>query len=187
MNGPLVKRSVMERPSLRLPEPTSRILLIGGVVVVLLVALFYGMRGGRPLEGRPAPGFTLSLYDGSEISLNGLRGQVVVLNFWASWCEPCREEAPTLERVWRAYRERGVAFVGVNVKDVPKGSSAFIENFGITYPNGPDPYDRIARAYRVFGYPETYIIDVDGRVRKRYIGAVDEVTLRAALDELLPR
>ena len=177
----------MQKHVPRLLVRPSQVLAVAGVAIILLLVFFYGMRGGRPLEGRPAPGFRLALYDGSETSLSDLRGQVVVLNFWASWCEPCREEAPTLERVWRAYRERGVAFVGVNVKDVPKGSSAFIEKFGITYPNGPDPYDRIARAYRVFGYPETYIIDVDGRVQKRYIGAVDEVTLRAALDELLPR
>jgi len=175
----------MQRHILRVPGRASQALVVAGVALALLVLFLYGVRGGAPLEGRPAPDFSLAPYEGSEISLDSLRGQVVVLNFWASWCEPCREEAPALERIWRAYGKRGVAFVGVNVQDTAKGSLAFIEQFDITYPNGPDPYERIARAYRVFGYPETYVIDRDGRVDKRYIGAVDEAALQAALDGLL--
>jgi cytochrome c biogenesis protein CcmG/thiol:disulfide interchange protein DsbE len=177
----------MQKQDLRASRRASPLLVTAGVVIILLVVFLYGLRGGTPLEGRLAPGFRLALYDGSEVSLESLRGQVVVLNFWASWCQPCQEEAPILERAWRAYRDRGVLLLGVNVKDVPKASSAFIEQFGISYPNGPDPYERVAHAYRVFGYPETYVIDAEGRVQKRYIGAIDETALQAILDELLSR
>jgi len=156
------------------------------VAIGFLIILGYGLRtqSGSPI-GAPAPDFTLSLFDGGELSLADRRGSVVVVNFWASWCAPCRDEAPTLERVWQEYEDRRVVFVGVNYKDVESKATSFIEEFNVTYPNGPDPYNRISAAYRITGVPETFLIAKDGRLLEWYRGPITEAWLRAALGEIL--
>jgi cytochrome c biogenesis protein CcmG/thiol:disulfide interchange protein DsbE len=160
--------------------------IIAAVAVGFLIILGYGLRtqpGSR--IGAPAPDFTLSLFDGGELSLADRRGSAVVVNFWASWCPPCRNEAPALERVWREYEDRGVVFVGVSYKDVNSKATSYIEEFDITYPNGPDPYNRIAVSYGITGVPETFLIAKDGQLVKHYVGPITEARLRAALEEIL--
>ena len=152
---------------------------------VVLVLLGTGLLSQSPLEGGSAPGFRLGLYDGGTITLEELQGRVVVLNFWASWCAPCQEEAPALERVWRKYGGDGVVFVGVNAKDLPANAQRFIARYGVTYPNGPDVHGRISRAYRVYAFPETFVIGPDGLVAERLIGVVTDERLSEAIDKLL--
>lgn len=169
------------------PEKTGKAgWIIAAVAVGFLIILGYGLRtqSGSPI-GAPAPDFTLSLFDGRELSLADLHGSVVVVNFWASWCVPCRDEAPALKRVWLEYEDQGVVFVGVNFKDATAKATAFIEEFDITYPNGPDPYNRISKAYHITGVPETFLIAKDGRLAEWYIGPITEARLRATLEELL--
>ena len=160
--------------------------IVTATAIGFLLILGYGLRSQfvSPI-GAPAPDFTLSLFDGGELSLADRRGLVVVVNFWASWCSPCRDEAPALERVWQEYEDEGVVFIGVNVNDITAKAMAFIEEFNITYPNGPDPYDRISRAYHTTGVPETFLIAKDGRLAEWYRGPITEARLRAALEELL--
>ena len=160
--------------------------IIAAVGVGFLIILGYGLRtqSGSPI-GAPAPDFTLSLFDGGELSLADRRGSVVVVNFWASWCAPCRDEAPALERLWQEYEDRGVVFVGVSYKDVESKALPFIEEFDVTYPNGYDPYNRISTAYRITGVPETFLISRDGRLLEWWIGPITEAGLRAALEEIL--
>jgi cytochrome c biogenesis protein CcmG/thiol:disulfide interchange protein DsbE len=137
------------------------------VGLVLLALVAFGLRSpdsGRPQPGDLAPGFTLTLFDGSEVSLADLRGQTVVLHFWASWCAPCRREAPALQEIWKRYRDRGVVFVGVAYQDAEGASEAFIREFGITHANGMDDMGRISGAYGVEAVPETFVIDRDGQV-----------------------
>lgn len=156
------------------------------MAVGLLLILGYGLRSrSGSLIGAPAPDFALSLFDGGELSLADLHGSVVVVNFWASWCPPCRDEAPVLEKIWREYENQGVIFVGVNFRDVPAKAMTFIEEFDITYPNGLDPYNRVSKAYGITGVPETFLIARDGHVVEHYIGPVSEADLRAALKEVL--
>lgn len=145
----------------------------------------YGFISQGPIEEGPAPDFTLSLFNSGELSLGELQGQVVVVNFWASWGVPCRSEADALERAWREYADSGVVFIGVNTNDVTVKAMAFIEEFAITYPNGPDAYGRIARAYRLTGVPETFFISEEGEVTERHIGAINEAELGVVLDRLL--
>lgn len=132
-----------------------------------------------------APDFTLSLFDGGELTLSELRGQIIVVNFWASWCIPCRDEAPILEQAWRRYRDRGVVFIGVAYLDTDKESRAFLEEFDVTYPNGPDLGTRIAPDYRIKGVPETFFIARDGRVADLEIGPLTEARLVGAIESLL--
>jgi cytochrome c biogenesis protein CcmG/thiol:disulfide interchange protein DsbE len=162
--------------------------LVPGAAV--LAALGYGVtREARyiptPFLAKPAPAFALTLFDGTTLRLEDLRGKVVFLNFWASWCPPCRAEARTLEAAWQKYRGEGVVFVGASIQDNETDARAFLEEFGITYPNGIDRGSRIAISYGVWGLPETFIIDTRGRITYKHVGALGWATLTAKLDEAL--
>jgi cytochrome c biogenesis protein CcmG/thiol:disulfide interchange protein DsbE len=169
------------------PEETGKSRwIVAAVAIGFLIILGYGLRT-RPDSpiGAPAPDFTLSLFDGGELSLADQLGSVVVVNFWASWCVPCRDEAPALEKMWQEYEDRRVVFIGVNYKDVESKALPFIEEFDVTYPNGYDPYNRISAAYRITGVPETFLISRDGRLLEWWVGPITEAGLRAALEETL--
>lgn len=156
--------------------------------VIALLALFgYGLvqKAPKTLVGSPAPDFTLELFDGGEITLSELRGQVVVINFWASWCPPCREEAPILEATWNEYRDKGVLFIGVDWMDTEGEALAYIEEFGLTFPNGPDRGSRIGRAYAITGVPETFFISGDGLVAAHIPAPLDRLTLISNIEALL--
>jgi cytochrome c biogenesis protein CcmG/thiol:disulfide interchange protein DsbE len=159
--------------------------------VPVLALLAYGFRTDprdipSPLLGRPAAAFALTTFEGKPITLESLRGRVVVVNFWASWCVPaCYDEAPSLERAWQAYRDRGVVLVGVNIQDKEEPARRFLTRFGHTFPNAPDPAGRVSVDYGVYGVPETFFIDRRGQVRFKQVGAVTDEILRRHLDVLL--
>jgi cytochrome c biogenesis protein CcmG, thiol:disulfide interchange protein DsbE len=165
--------------------------LIPLAVVPVLLLLAYGFRTSprdipSPLIGKPAAPFMLTAFDGTELSLKSLRGRVVVLNFWASWCYPaCYEEAPALERGWRAYRDRGVLLIGVNIQDKVEPAKKFLDQFGHTFPNAPDPAGRVSVDYGVYGVPETFFIDRAGRVRFKHVGAVTDALFKQHVETLL--
>lgn len=138
-----------------------------------------------PLLAKPAPAFSLTLFDGSVLRLAELRGEVVFLNFWASWCPPCRAEARMLEASWRGHKGRGVVFLGVNIQDKEEAARKFLEEFDVSYPNGMDPGSKIAIDYGVWGLPETFIIDREGRITYKHVGALGAETVIAKLDEAL--
>lgn len=161
--------------------------LIYGSVLGLLALLAWGLvqvQAGPRSQG-PAPDFTLTTFDGAQVTLSELRGQVVVINFWASWCPPCREEAAYLEATWRAYRDRGVVFIGVDYVDTEAEALAYIAEFDITYPNGPDIGTRISQAYRIQGVPETFYVGKDGSLRGVKIGPLVPPELDEKLSGLL--
>ncbi len=162
-------------------------------VLPILFLLAYGFRTDpgyvpSPLIAKPAPPFALTLFDGEHLSLDGLRGKVVVVNFWASWCFPaCYEEAPVLEEAWRLYKNKDVVIVGVNVQDTEKAAKEFMDRFQFTFPNGPDPGGKISIDYGVYGIPETFVLDKEGRIAYKHVGAVDADTLSTQIDKLLGR
>ena len=161
--------------------------LVWSGVIALLLLLGFGLyrRSLAQVQGGPAPDFELITFKGQTVRLSALRGQVVVINFWASWCIPCREEAAYLEQTWREYKDRGVVFIGVDYLDTQSEALAYIDEFDITYPNGPDIGTRIAQAYRIRGVPETFFIAKDGTIRDLKIGPLRPPELEQRLEALL--
>lgn len=139
---------------------------------------------GATRVGQPAEDFTLSLFGGGTLTLSELEGTPVVLNFWASWCTPCREEARGLERAWTTYRSRGVTFIGLNLQDLEQAALDYLSEFNVTYPNGPDISGTITVDYGVIGMPVTFFINRDGMIEQRWVGAIPEQQLVAWVDAL---
>lgn len=132
-----------------------------------------------------APEFVLQLLNGGEIGSEELRGRVVMLDFWASWCPPCRDEAPVLAQVYGEYRSRGVEFVGVNLWDNAGDAEVFLQQQGHEYPNGVDEGGRIAISYGVRGIPEKFFIDREGKIVRKFSGPMTADRLRLILESML--
>ena len=137
------------------------------------------------IENSPAADFTLALLNGETVRLSDLRGKVVIVDFWASWCAPCRQESAVLNRAYAAYADRPVEFVGVNVWDTENSAELFLVEFGVEYPAGVDPGGDIALNYGVRGIPDKLFIDANGVIRHKYVGPMPEDVLHATLDSLL--
>jgi cytochrome c biogenesis protein CcmG/thiol:disulfide interchange protein DsbE len=130
------------------------------------------------LEGETIP-------DGDRFGPEDHEGRVLVVNFWATWCAPCRVEQPDLQRVWERYRSRGVVFVGVNYRDTTPAALDWIRDFGVTYPSLEDPAGSYADDFGFLGMPDTYVVDGGGTIRYAITGPTTEEQLSALLDELL--
>jgi cytochrome c biogenesis protein CcmG/thiol:disulfide interchange protein DsbE len=174
----------------------SRARLVGQGVAIGLVALLFillayslltneggGLKNAAARGERPeAPDFTLERLDQEgDLQLSSLRGKAVVLNVWASWCIPCRDEAPFLERVWQDNRDRGVVVVGLDAKDFRADARRFARRYGLTFPLVYDGPGDTLDGFGVTGFPETFVIDRDGRVVEAFAGAVDGDDVRPRL------
>ena len=183
--------------SLRRGVPLWVQILVWTLLVIFLAMMGIGVT--RAQRGTVQPGyevsdFSLTLFSGyeyngqSEVKMLELRGKAVFINFWASWCIPCAQEAPVLEGAWKYYQPSGqVVFLGVDYVDTEPEAHIFLKRFGNTYPNGPDLGGKISQMFRIKGVPETYIVDTNGVLRYVKIGpflSVDEI--RAVTDPLLP-
>ena len=163
------------------------------IVIVILVAAAFGTRFGTdpgvvdsPLIGRQAPDVTLPYLESEgELALADLRGEVVVVNFWASWCVPCREEHPALVAAAERYEGAGVRFLGVLYQDQRGPAIAFLDELGRGYDHLEDPNSAAAIEFGVFGLPETYVIDRDGRIAAKITGATTFDRLTATIDDVL--
>jgi len=177
------------------PAPARRIpwgqIAIFALVLGLLALVAFQMRRNGPLAAGPvgagekAPTFEITTFEGQTLRLADLRGQVVVVNFWASWCIPCEQEAAELENTWRRYKDKGVVFIGVDYVDTETAAKAFMQRFDITYPNGPDLGTRISQAYRIKGVPETYVVDKTGRLASVKIGPFQQGEMAGVIEPLL--
>ena len=157
------------------------------LVLALLGLLAWGLKKAQagPVDSGLAPDFSLTGFDGRKVTLSQLRGQVVIINFWASWCPPCREEAAYLEQTWRKYKDQGVVFIGVDYVDTKKEALAYIQEFDITYINGPDLETAISDAYNIQGVPETFYVSKSGQLRGVHIGPLKSPELDEKIEELL--
>lgn len=170
------------------PRPLSA----GAFFAYALILGLLGILGWRlvkvnsgQVDSGAAPEFTLTSFAGETITLSDLRGQVVIINFWASWCPPCRDEAPYLEATWRKYENQGVAFIGVDYADTESKALAYIDEFDITYFNGPDVGTRISQAYNMQGVPETFYVAKNGELRGVKVGPLAPPELDQKIDALL--
>lgn len=136
-----------------------------------------------PLLAKAAAPFTVTLFDGRQVSLNELRGKAIFLNFWASWCTPCRAEAKDLEAAWQRLKDKNMVFLGVAIQDKEKDSRAFLQEFNITYGNGWDESGKIAVDYGVWGIPESFFIDPQGRITYKHVGGIRAALVTAKLEE----
>ena len=184
-HGPLVEGAERHPSSLQPVEALRRrtrrrwLLVVAVAVSVVLVTALLSFGLSRdptlirsPLLGRPAPDFALPTLEGDRtIRLSDLRGQVVVLNFWASWCGACREEHPNFVVAWERYRDLGVVFLGIVYQDKTANAIAYMREMGGDWPNVTDQSGVTALEYGVYGVPETFFIDGGGVIRHKQIGA----------------
>lgn len=150
-------------------------LVFAGILLVFVASLGYRLFQTKQSEQRAhglAPQFTFTTFDGETISLSDLAGKGVVLNFWASWCDPCREEAALLEANWRQEQGNGIVFIGLDYLDQEPAAKAYLEEYGISYPSGPDLRSEAARRYGIKGVPETFFINPAGDITQIVIGPV---------------
>lgn len=172
------------------------VLIITLTISAALFVLLQAPSGGpgslisSPLVGRPAPDFTISTWNNSPpqvVHLAALKGKPIVVNFWASWCDACRVEAPVLESAWQKYRSRGVVFVGVAFEDNERDGTSFLRQYHITYLSGPDTTGAISEAYMVtnVGVPQSLFIDREGTIVSKFVGAMDDGSLDRAIQPVL--
>lgn len=149
--------------------------LVGAVLLGAVLALLWGEPGTDPVgAGQPAPTFTLDRLGGdAPMDLASLRGRVVLLNFWATWCQPCEAEMPAMERLHDALADADFSLLAVSVDEDPVVVQAFRDRLGLSFPILLDPRKQVSTAYQTYRYPETFLIDRDGRIVARYVGPRD--------------
>ncbi|MEK6531868.1 MAG: TlpA disulfide reductase family protein [Deltaproteobacteria bacterium] len=136
-------------------------------------------------EEQHAPAFTLTTLDGSQFSLSSVKGRPVVINFWASWCGPCRSEAGELQNAYLRYRGKGVLFIGIAVDDTTEEAGKFIKEFNLTFPSGLDRNGSIAKAYNLYGVPMTFVVQRDGVLSYIHVGTITGKVLDKEIQNVL--
>lgn len=180
-------------------RPALAVFIVGAglALTVLLFVLFVPLGGsdlatdpivvgGHPLLGREAPEIALQTLDGEEVTLSELRGRPVLINFWATWCPPCREEFPLMVTAYAEHADAGLEILGVMHQDFADGARAFAQDMGAEWPILEDPEDVAYDDYIVPGLPTSYFVDVDGIVRAFSLGGFTEDGLAAQLETILP-
>ncbi len=164
-------------------------IFIAGLILLLYLGISpkNSKKVSSPLIGQKAPSFTIKTFQGEEIALENLKGKIVVLNFWSSWCIPCRSEVEVLEKAHFSYQNQNlpVKIIGVNIWDEREDALSFIKRYKVSFPNGYDPKGQIQLDYGVSGVPETFFIDKEGKVAHKFTGQLTNSTLMHYINELL--
>ena len=169
----------------------KRGLIAGGAIVagsVLMLSLAWGLQhaalSSPQVLGRPAPALTIQPDGGQALSVSALQGKPVVVNFWASWCEPCKQEQNDLNQIAKLYQPRGVVFLGVNVLDTQRDALGFLQNYTVGYSVVQDATGSVYINYGVVGVPETYLVTRQGTIGQKIVGPVDPQALASSLEVL---
>jgi len=141
-------------------------------------------RSGEQLIGRRAPEFLADSINGKPLSLSNYPESPIILNFWASWCPPCRDETPHFEKIWRLYKEKDVVVIGINVQDDLNSANEYISEFDVTFINGMDKNGRIMVDYGVTGLPVTFFLDREGMIIGRWVGSIGASSLESRAEAL---
>ena len=166
--------------------------VLAGLLVVVAITLKRSQQG-TVQPGDKIPDFSMPLFSGYElygsnqVNITDLRGKVVMINFWASWCKPCEQEAADLRQAWDYYQPTGkVVFLGVDYVDTEPQARAYMEKFGIKYANGPDLGTKVSQLFRIKGVPETYFLDQEGVLRHVQVGPFASLNdIKAVIDPMI--
>ncbi len=188
--------STAAAPARRRGVPLWAQILIWAVLAALLVGVAIALKQSQ--QGTVQPGdkisaFSMPLFSGyelngnSQVNIADLRGKVVMINFWASWCKPCEQEAADLRQAWDYYKDSGkVVFIGVDYVDTEPEARAYLQKFGITYANGPDVGTKVSQLFRIKGVPETYFLDQEGVLRHVQVGPFTSVNdIKSVIDPMI--
>ena len=188
-----IVEAATEAVSAALPNQRSTAiwrLVIIGILLAFIWFLAFVLYRQNTTERRAsglAPNFAFTTFAGEKITLDDLKGKGVVLNFWASWCDPCRAEAALLEAAWRTEKEKGIVFVGLDYLDQDHKAKAYLQEFNITYPNGPDLGSKAYNQYGARGVPETFFISPQGEIKNVVVGPLLKAqSLQKFIDQIRP-
>ena len=176
---------------MKISNTVSKILIVL-IIALLAYTLWSGLSEKGNIEipsqlvGRTAPEFALQSFSGEEVKFSDFRGKTVLVNFWASWCHPCREEAPVLEKTYMSLSGRQVEFIGINIMDDRKSAEEYIKSFGGTFVNVYDPENRIHLDYGVGGVPETFFVNPDGIITGKHRGPLTEKMIMHYIEDATP-
>ena len=167
--------------------PRGMLFLVPAVAFLIILGLGTYQRTDVPTPGKAVPDFTAPLLGGDgSLTMSDLEGKPVMLNFWASWCGPCKDEAPLLQAAHERYGDR-ISFLGVDIRDANSDALEFVAEYGLTYPSVRDEQMRVYADYGLTGQPETFFVDAQGILVEHVPGPVDEERLLQAIEILLRR
>ncbi len=172
---------------------TNTLLWVGVIFVVSGIGLWLGLGlaeepvadSGLAAAGSPAPAFQLQTLDGTDVALADYQGDVVVINFWATWCPPCRAEMPGIQAVYNTYKDQGLTVLAINAQEDQDTIQSFIMETGFTFPILPDPFGQAIRAYGVRSFPATFVLDRQGTIQTIHQGQITPEELEAVVRPLL--
>lgn len=174
----------------KLKSQKSKVKVIGFVLLLFLIVISCSnpesTTTNKPVVPKPAQDFTLKDINGNnDIKLSSLKGKAVIINFWATWCYPCREEIPDLEKSYKENKDKGLVILGINIKEDNSKVSKFVKDYKITYPVLLDIDGTVSDAYRVFGIPTSFFIDRNGLVKDSFIGMLTKADIDKKLERIL--
>ncbi|QOT00609.1 thiol-disulfide oxidoreductase ResA [Brevibacterium sp. JNUCC-42] len=166
---------------------SMRVAILGVLLVALVFAVYTSFAKPNEIKvGDKAPNFSLQSLEGQPMTLADLKGKGVILNFWGSWCEPCRNEMPDLEKVWLANKDQNIVIVGVNVGESEVSAQQFVRQMKTTFPILMDKQKEVTKVYNIGKMPTTFYIDQDGIVRDIMIGQMNEKSINSKLEKIRP-
>ncbi|MCR8982511.1 thiol-disulfide oxidoreductase ResA [Brevibacillus laterosporus] len=166
---------------------SMRVAILGVLLVALVFAVYTSFAKPNEIKkGDKVPNFSLQSLDGETMTLADLKGKGVILNFWGSWCEPCRNEMPDLEKAWLANKDQNIVIVGVNVGESEVSAEQFVRQVKTTFPILMDKQREVTKVYNIGQMPSTFYIDQDGIVQDIIIGPMNEKRINAALEKIRP-